>query len=97
MGKPIAVAFAAILLAQLQSRVGPETPPGERVPPYLPVPSNQPSVGPQPSFTPPPPVPGQFSPPPIPMPPSVDGTGIVGPGQPPGIPPTAPYTGWPPR
>ncbi len=97
MRKRIAAMLAAVFLAQLQSPISPETPPGERAPPYLPVPSNQPPPGPQPSFTPPAPVPGQFSPPPIPIPPSVNGTGIVGPGQPPGIPPTAPYAGWPPQ
>ncbi|HKT16967.1 MAG TPA: hypothetical protein VJR47_02925 [Stellaceae bacterium] len=87
MRRRIATALTVFLLVQSQSPISPETPPPQRVPPYLPVPSNLPKPGPSPSFAPPPSVPGQFSPPPVPIPPSVNGNGIIGPGQPPGIPP----------
>jgi hypothetical protein len=87
MNRRVATLLAIFLLAQAQSPISPDTPPPQRVPPYLPVPPDQPKPSPSPSFTPPPPVPGQFSPPPVPIPPSVNGNGIIGPGQPPGIPP----------
>jgi hypothetical protein len=93
----IALALSlAIILAQ-QSPISPDTPPAERTPPYLPVAPGLPPPGAQPNFTPPPPVPGQFSPPPVPTPSAINGNGIVGPGQPPGIPATAPYTCYPPH
>lgn len=81
----IALLFAAAFLLAQQSAISPATPPGQRIPPYLAVPPGLPPPGPQPTFTPPPAVPGQFAPAPIPIPGAINGNGITGPGLPPGI------------